>query len=130
VEVVKWTEATEVTSIATADVGIMPLLDSQWERGKCGYKLIQYMACGLPVVASAVGVNGEIVEQGLNGFLPTTPAQWVDALDELLTHRHVRERMGRAGRRRVEAIYCIQKTGPLVIDLLKKATKGAKPCVD
>lgn len=67
-EIIEWTEATEVESIAAADVGIMPLSDSLWEKGKCGYKLIQYMACGLPVVASPIGVNTEIVQEGINGF--------------------------------------------------------------
>ena len=69
IEVWHWSEETEVQSIQAFDIGIMPLEDSPWECGKCGYKLIQYMACGLPVVASPVGVNRQIVEHGANGFL-------------------------------------------------------------
>ncbi|MBW8722776.1 MAG: glycosyltransferase, partial [Polaromonas sp.] len=68
-----WSEATEAVAIAECDVGIMPLSDSPWERGKCGYKLVQYMACGLPVVASLVGANIQLVHQGVNGWLANTP---------------------------------------------------------
>lgn len=125
VEGVPWAEATEVAYIAACQIGIMPLQDSVWERGKCGYKLIQYMACGLPVVASPVGVNTQIVEPGVNGFLATSDDEWVTALEQLLTQVQLRQRMGMAGRAKVEAQYCIQKTGPKMAELLKKAAKGA-----
>lgn len=124
VECVKWTEATEVEGIAAGHVGVMPLLDSPWEQGKCGYKLIQYMACGLPVVASPVGVNRHIVEHGVNGFLANSDDEWESALEQLLTQAQLRKRMGMAGRAKVEAEYCIQKTGPKMAELLRKAAKG------
>lgn len=124
VQCVPWSEATEVASIAAGHVGVMPLLDSPWEQGKCGYKLIQYMACGLPVVASSVGVNTQIVEPGVNGFLANSDEDWVLALEQLLTQAQLRQRMGRAGRAKVEAQYCIQKTGPKMAALLKKAAMG------
>lgn len=120
-----WDAATEVSLLATLDVGIMPLPDSPWERGKCGYKLIQYMACGLPVVASPVGVNGEIVEQGVNGFLAETSDQWESALQKLLQGAELRASMGRAGRRKVEQQYCLQLTAPRVAQVLKTAA-GAR----
>ena len=123
-ECVQWTEATEVESIAAGHVGVMPLQDSPWERGKCGYKLIQYMACGLPVVASPVGVNNQIVEHGVNGFLARSDAEWEMALEQLFAHVQLRQRMGKAGRAKVEAQYCIQKTGPKMAELLKKAAKS------
>ena len=109
---VPWTEASEVAAISAGDIGIMPLLDSPWERGKCGYKLIQYMACGLPVVASPVGVNCRIVDLGCNGFLAWDDAAWVDALARLVKNAELRKSMGEAGRRKVEKEYCLQVTGP------------------
>lgn len=119
VEAMPWTEATEFDNISACDIGAMPLLDSPWEQGKCGYKLIQYMACGLPVVASNVGVNSEIVQPGKNGFLAGTSAEWVNTLSELLDSHDLRYAMGRAGRASVESTYCIQKTGPQLAELLR-----------
>lgn len=120
VECVRWTEATEVASIAEGNVGVMPLLDSAWERGKCGYKLIQYMACGLPVVASPIGVNTEIVEDHSNGFLAKTAGDWVVALERLLTNVELCRSMGREGRSRVESKYCLQITALRMVELLKQ----------
>jgi hypothetical protein len=125
-DAIAWTEQTEVASIASFDIGIMPLLDGAFERGKCGYKLIQYMACGLPVVASPVGVNCQMVEHGVNGFLVDTQKEWEQALRTLLNDADLRKRMGQAGRRKVEQHYCIQKTGPVVAELLIKAANRAK----
>lgn len=126
VECVTWTEDTEVASIAACDVGIMPLADTPWERGKCGYKLIQYMACGLPVVASNVGANPEIVGEGVNGFLAQTDEDWVKALKTLLDSAALRAEMGAKGRHLVEEKYCIQKTGPVMAQLMRVAAeKGA-----
>lgn len=108
VEHVAWTESTEVECIAQCDIGIMPLLDSPWEQGKCGYKLIQYMACGLPVVASPIGANVDIVEDGKNGFFAVEPEDWVAHLASLLSDDDLRQRMGAVGRRRVDAGFCLQ----------------------
>lgn len=121
---IPWTEHTEVASISGFDIGIMPLRDEPFERGKCGYKLIQYMACGLPVVASPVGVNRQIVEHGVNGFLAETPEEWERALSTLLADAGLRERMGQAGRQKVEAQYCLQVTGPKLARLLTAAASG------
>ena len=123
VETVAWTEDTEVDSISSCAVGIMPLEDSPWEKGKCGYKLIQYMACSLPVVASAVGANVEIVEDGKNGYLVRSTDEWVVALRTLLESPGLRAEMGKAGRARVEENYCLQKTGPRLVELLRVASK-------
>ncbi len=121
VEVVPWSEATEVESISECDIGVMPLLDSKWERGKCGYKIIQYMACGLPVIVSNVGVNPEIVNQGENGILVSSSDEWVAALEKLISEPNVRAKMGVAGRERVENEYCLQQTAPRLIRLLRTA---------
>lgn len=118
-ESLTWHEDTEVADILGFDIGIMPLSDGPFERGKCGYKLIQYMACGLPVVASPVGVNCEIVEHGVNGFLAETPEEWEAALRTLLSDPELRKRMGKAGREKVERQYSLQVTGPRLAALLK-----------
>jgi glycosyltransferase involved in cell wall biosynthesis len=120
---IPWTEQTEVTELGACDVGVMPLADSPWERGKCGYKLIQYMACGLPVVASAVGANVDIVAHGINGFLVNDSDEWVSALHRLLTSPRQRMEMGQAGRKRVEEHYCLQRTGPRLVELLRAASE-------
>jgi len=83
-EYVSWSEETEIKEIQKFDVGIMPLLDNGWERGKCGFKLIQYMACGLPVVGSPVGVNAKIIKHGINGYQAKNTNEWIWALQKLL----------------------------------------------
>jgi glycosyltransferase involved in cell wall biosynthesis len=119
VEILPWSEETEVALLQTCDVGIMPLPDEPWTRGKCGFKMIQYMACGLPVVASPVGVNKEIVEHGVNGFLAVTNDEWLTALSTLRDNPELRRKMGAAGRRKVEEKYCLQVTAPQYVKLLQ-----------
>jgi glycosyltransferase involved in cell wall biosynthesis len=118
-EFIVWSEDTEVSQIMSFDVGIMPLPDEPWTRGKCGLKLIQYMACGVPVIASPVGVNLEIVTEGANGYLARTIEDWIQAFDHLRTHRIIGQRMGVAGRRLVEDRYCMQVTAPKLIALIQ-----------
>lgn len=119
-----WSEETEVGEIQDFDIGIMPLLDSPWERGKCGYKLIQYMACGKPVVASPVGVNRELVTQGGNGYHASTVEDWIYAFHALFLNEQKRLDMGEQGRRLVEQKYCIQMTAPRLASLFNEiATK-------
>lgn len=123
VESVTWNESTEVASIAECDIGIMPLVDSPWERGKCGYKLIQYMACGLPVVASPVGANVDIVEDRATGFLAAQPQDWVAHLEHLLRDPGLRRRMGMSGRKWVETDFSLQARHRRMATLLKEATR-------
>jgi glycosyltransferase involved in cell wall biosynthesis len=120
VERVAWSLATEAAQLARFDAGLMPLPDLPWERGKCGYKLIQYMASSLPVVASPVGANRDIVVPGETGFLAETRADWVSALIRLAQDPTLRRRMGMAGRRRAERHYSLQAMAPEFIDLLSK----------
>ena len=108
IEVLPWSKETEVKLIQSFDIGIMPLTDTPWERGKCGYKLIQYMACGLPVVASPVGVNKQIVESGINGFLANDTREWLESLRKLLKDENLRTYMGEKGRDVVEKSYSLQ----------------------
>jgi len=118
---VEWAADREAELLAAGDIGIMPLRDGPWERGKCGYKLIQYMACGLPVVASPVGVNAEIVSHGVDGFLATTDDQWEHSLDRLANDPKLRADMGRRGRAKVEQSYSVQAIAPRFTALLREA---------
>jgi glycosyltransferase involved in cell wall biosynthesis len=119
-----WTLDNEVQLIQSFHVGIMPLSDSHWERGKCGYKLIQYMACGRPVVASPVGVNCDIVNGGV-GMLPTTEDEWYEALDALASDSDRRLRFGTAARQAVEREYTLQVTVTR-IDALFRSLVGSR----
>lgn len=123
-ERVPWSEDTEVAELANFDIGIMPLSDGPWERGKCGYKLIQYMATGRPVVASPVGVNAILVRDGENGFLANGEDDWVRALQRLTSDEELRSRMGAAGRRLVEARYTLQAVLPQLEEVLRRAASS------
>ena len=127
-EIIPWSEVNEVRLIQGMDIGVMPMPDTPWTRGKCGYKLIQYMACGLPVVAAPVGVNTEIVEHGVNGFLAETEEEWRAAIGRLLEDDALRKRMGAAGRKAVETGYSLQVWGPRVAELLASVARE-KSCV-
>ncbi len=118
-----WHLKTEVAEIQQFHVGIMPLTDSPWERGKCGYKLIQCMGAGRAVIASPVGVNTMIVQQGVNGFLASTPAEWRTALAALRADPPLCSRFGMAGRRIVEKQFDLAVTGPQLADLLRSAAQ-------
>lgn len=118
-----WSEESEVSEIQNFDIGIMPLVDSPWERGKCGYKLIQYMACGLPVVASPVGVNQQIVNHGVNGYLASTAESWRNAFRMLFVDDVSRRIMGAQGRRDVEQKYCLQVTAPHLARLFNEVVE-------
>jgi glycosyltransferase involved in cell wall biosynthesis len=120
VETMPWTEESEVASIQQFDIGIMPLSDSPWERGKCGYKLIQCMACGVPVVASPVGVNCEIVKPGLNGFL-AADHDWEEALEKLLSDEVLRNRCGQQARKNVESWYSTEVQAPRLLAAMMSA---------
>jgi glycosyltransferase involved in cell wall biosynthesis len=104
----EWSVATEAQLLSECDIGIMPLTDTEFTRGKCGLKLIQYMACGLPVVASPVGANCEIVEENHNGFLATDAREWFEKLSALIESAELRKRLGEYGRAKVAAQYTLE----------------------
>jgi glycosyltransferase involved in cell wall biosynthesis len=104
----RWSETTEARELAASDIGISWVPDDQWSRGKCGLKILQYMAAGLPVVANPVGVQAEMVKHGVTGFLAETPAQWSEAITKLTHDPDLRRRMGRAGRERVERDFSVE----------------------
>jgi len=109
VDCVAWSEKQEVPLVQSFDIGVMPLVDSPWERGKCGFKLVQYMGCGKAVVADPVGVNSEIVQNGVNGFLVSNDMSWFSALEKLLLDHHMRFEMGNRGRERFQAFYSLER---------------------
>lgn len=115
-----WTLDSEVRLIEGFHAGVMPLLDSPWEQGKCGYKLIQYMACGRPVIASPVGVNGAIVGDDA-GFMARDDAEWLDGFRALAESAARRAAMGAAGRVRIEDAYTLQIMAPRIAALLTEA---------
>lgn len=118
-----WSEEQELSLAEKFDVGVMPLVDGPFERGKCGYKLVQYMAGGLPVIASPVGVNTQIVTPGENGYLADSTEAWLEALRRLNGDRELRFKMGQMGRVRAEQMYNLQVTAPKLLEMLKAARR-------
>ena len=119
-EFVEWSEDTEKCALQSMDIGIMPLPDDPWARGKCGLKLIQYMACGLPVIASPVGVNCELVEEGVNGFLASNERDWEAAIRRLVASAALRANLGARGRKKVVAGYSLHVHGPRLAALVRE----------
>ena len=117
---VHWSEETETTVLADSDIGIMPLPDDEWSRGKCGLKLLQYMAAGRPCAASPVGVNADIVVNGETGFWADNSKQWYAVLRRLCAEPETRAAMGAAGRKKVERDYSLKVWGPLLMDLYRR----------
>lgn len=119
IECMPWTEESEIDGLLDCDIGIMPLFNTRWEQGKCGYKLIQYMACGLPVIASNLGANREIVSNNVNGYLASDDESWTVNLIALLDDFKLRERLGTRGRSLIESVYSVDVTINTFRDLLK-----------
>jgi len=120
-EVFPWQEATEVELIQQFDIGIMPLVDGPWEKGKCGYKLIQYMACALPVIASPIGVNVSMINTSECGLLANDSDSWFKQLQLLIDDKNQRLMRGEKGRQAVEEIYCLQQQAPRFIKIIRDA---------
>jgi glycosyltransferase involved in cell wall biosynthesis len=118
-EIIPWTENTEIELLNSFDVGIMPLFDDQWAKGKCGYKLIQYMACKIPVIASPEGINTQIINHGQNGFLASSQEEWYESFMTLIESPELRDKMGLEGRKKVEQKYSLQVTAPKFIEIIQ-----------
>ena len=119
IETRPWSEENEVTDILDFDVGIMPLPDTPFARGKGGMKIMQYMACGVPAIASPVGFNCEIIQNEQNGFLASSEKEWVRYLTLLYEQRDLCSKLGGEGRRTIEKYYCLQVTAPRFISVVK-----------
>ena len=126
IEAVPWRPETEVAELRTFDIGVMPLPDDRWSRGKCGCKALQYMAVGVPTVCSPVGVNTEIVRDGENGLIASTEDEWVEKLTQLLRSAELRRRLGRAGRATVEARYSAEVQAPRVFQIIESVVRESK----
>jgi glycosyltransferase involved in cell wall biosynthesis len=122
---IPWDLATEVDALATFDVGLMPLTDDPWARGKGGYKILQYMAMGIPTVASPVGINVEMLRHGKTGFLAADVDDWIRALDTLILDRALRRELGEAARADALARYSLAHYAPAFVDALMRG--GARP---
>ena len=123
VEEPPWTLDSEVSLFNTCDVGVYPLPDDEWSKGKCGFKAIAFMACGVPVVAAAVGANREIVQDGINGFLAANEDEWVEKLGRLIADPDLRRQFAEAGRRTVEEHYSLAVHAPSMEALIREAVE-------
>ncbi len=119
VEVIQWRAVSEVEDLTPIDIGVMPLPDDRWSKGKCGMKALQFMAMGIPTICSPVGVNADIIQDGLNGFLAGTEDEWVEKLSRLLRSAELRQRLGRAGRATIEQRYSAITQSPRVYEIFK-----------
>jgi glycosyltransferase involved in cell wall biosynthesis len=125
-ERIPWREETEARELSRFHVGIMPLTNGLWEQGKCGYKLMQYMASARPTVASPVGFNQALVLDGHTGFFASSTEEWIHALSLLAAEPATAERLGQAGRRHVEENYSLQATAPRLIRILGDVVAASK----
>ncbi len=107
-EAIHWTEASEVRDLQGIDIGVYPLPDEEWVLGKSGLKALQYMALGIPTVASALGTNFRVIESGVSGFLAKNEDEWVDYLERLILDPGLRKRLGQEARTRVEKLFSVQ----------------------
>lgn len=117
-----WVASTEIEDLSQIDIGIMPLPDDEWAKGKCGLKGLQYMALEIPTLMSPVGVNTEIIQHGINGYLPDKEDEWVKALSDLIENKELRERIGKAGRQTVINKYSVEAWKQKYLDNFNKLT--------
>ena len=116
----EWSLETEEADLKSFDIGVMPLKDDLWSRGKCGLKILQYFSVGVPAVCTPVGINRDIVQTGVNGFWAQNEKQWEDRLLQLMQEEDLRREMGIKGRKTVESFYSIDVNAPRIFGILKK----------
>ena len=122
-EVIKWRSETETQDLSPIDIGVMPLPDDQWSKGKCGLKALQYMALGIPTICSPVGVNSTIIRDGENGFLADGSREWIEKLKRLLHSAELRKQLGAAGRETVEREYSAKVQAPRVAEVFRSVVR-------
>ncbi len=123
-----WALEEELSDLHSFDIGLMPLDDSEWTRGKCAFKALQYLAVGIPVVASPVGAATDVVRDGENGLWATTQEQWTRALEVLIAQPDLRRRLGSSGRRMVEEQFSVNSTLPLLLAVLVGTGRTGAEC--
>jgi len=122
-DIKEWTLETELSWLQTFNIGIMPLTDDRWTRGKAGYKLLQYMSMGIPSVASPIGFNKEIIKDGINGFLANTDEEWVKKLSILIEDEKLRKQIGKKARITIEKDYSLKKTAEKLFEIFENTLK-------
>jgi len=130
VDAINWRSETEAQDLFPVDIGIMPLPDDNWSKGKCGLKALQFMALGIPTVCSPVGVNTEIIQDEQNGLIAGSDAEWIEKLSRLIRSPELRERLGRAGRLTVEQKYSALSQAPRVYEVFKSVLRDKKVPAD
>ncbi|MCA6078111.1 glycosyltransferase family 4 protein [Fulvivirga sedimenti] len=115
----EWTKDTEIEDLSEIDIGIMPLAETMWSEGKCGFKIIQYLALEIPAVASPVGINQNLIKNGENGYLCSTQDEWMNRLGELLDDPEKRKKMGIAGRKEIIESYSVACASPIFLSLFE-----------
>ncbi|MEO6613329.1 MAG: glycosyltransferase family 4 protein [Chitinophagaceae bacterium] len=122
-----WVSTTELEDLAKIDIGVMPLPDDEWAKGKCGLKGLQYMALGIPTLMSPVGVNTEIIQNGVNGYLPATEDEWVNDISRLVDNKEDRIKMGAAGRQTVVDHYSVDAWKNKYVEYFNRLTQKKQP---
>ena len=127
---IPWTAESETVELSNFDIGVMPMPDDEWARGKCALKALQYMAMGIPTVCSAVGANCEVIQHGENGLLASTNEEWLASLELLIEQAELRHRLGEMGRRTVEERYSKQRCAALFASVVRSAIKDRPVVVE
>lgn len=122
---VKWNKHSEIEDLLRIHIGIMPLKMDVWAKGKCGFKIIQYMALGIPAVATKVGVNDTIIDEGENGYTCSTEEEWINALTALITDAGKRKEMGLKGQKKIRNVYSVQANSAVFLSLFDVVCKPA-----
>lgn len=123
IEFINWSEENEVVELSEFDIGVMPLNQTPWNEGKCGLKSLLYLSMGIPAVVSSVGVSSEIIQNGLNGFVPQNEEQWFETLCLLIENKNIREKIGSEGRKTVISKYSVLSQQEKLVQLLRTTNK-------
>jgi glycosyltransferase involved in cell wall biosynthesis len=119
---IPWSYEREIDDLMSLDIGLMPLFDDLWSKGKCGFKIIQYLGVGVPAVCTPVGINRDVVQDGVHGLWANTKDEWVEKLSTLIENPSLREKMGGEGRKKIMDAYTVQVCAPKLIEWIKEMT--------